>query len=956
MSAYLYLSHRMDSLIDRLIDHLEADPIDPICTRTIVVPNRQIREWILLEIAKKKGVAMGLKVVEIEELVPVSMNSLEMFCSLYSELIHSTDPELIYFVDGKKKRILDLAAQLATLFFSYGQFGKGLFEGSAEGWQQKILHKFFVEGPWRLPVQMKMDAPGPLICFGIDFLPTAYWEFLFRSPELSIYQFSPCAEYWEDLASDRERKKLERYWKKRGVAKKSRDQLDAYLRDAPRHLANWGKIGRETLKIFDRFDLQIEDVYPTLNPDSLLKRIQFDLLTFQETQKIPPDDSVKLFLTGSSRLKEVECLRDEILRLGIPYHEISVLAPDIEPYVPLIEYVFSDRIPYRISGFDIATQSSFRQGLERLLHLASGRWEAEEVLTLFETPSFYRKQQWTPDKLEQFRNWIDSVRIKWGRDEGHRMEILTNTLGNGQYEDQNSWEKGLDRLLDAVIFLLPMQINPDLFEELISILSLLKTLDLKGEKTLFCWAEALEKAARDFLVIDPNDEADMGAQNVFSQLLFDLRKSQNENLFPFEVIQRLLNRPCLGQMHSSHLHAIRFAPLDACAMIPSRALFLIGMDEDSFPRTKTSSSLDLLKGQVPDIADRDRYLFLQALFSAQEFLRISYGHLSADEGKPVGPSLLVQELTSTIDIQTSVYCPPPVPIEKPHLLWSNVSPSLPPQEEQVLSISDLRLLARHPWKFFLQKVHGIYLNEEWEDSFALQKGRLVRASLEKPIQEVFAEEEFLPGTFGEALRLEVSEKAEEWQSQLEEWQLKPFSLTLRDNCTEIQWDGPHCIAPPLQIGAVRLIGEIKLATQKGLVCTNEDHLSGCLKVWPEALIVAMTFNAPQIWMLRNGKSKAIENVEPSLKAFIEYYFLSLKAPSPLLSDWADPFLRKGLVEFEKKMEKGSSFEDPVMDWVLARAQIPNAEELYSNWSPILKETFASLIQLYPTRGKTHAAI
>jgi len=205
MSAFLVLSHRMNFLVDRLIDQFEAEPIDPILTRTVVVSNRQMREWLLLEIAKKNGVAMGLKVVEIEQLLPPSINSLEMFCSIYSELLQATDPELLSYVEGKKKRILDLADQLTTLFFSYGQFGKEMFSERG-GWQQDLLHKLFVEGPWRLPVQMEMEASGPLICFGIDLLPPVYWEFLFHSTELSIYQFSPCAEYWEDLASDREKK------------------------------------------------------------------------------------------------------------------------------------------------------------------------------------------------------------------------------------------------------------------------------------------------------------------------------------------------------------------------------------------------------------------------------------------------------------------------------------------------------------------------------------------------------------------------------------------------------------------------------------------------------------------------------------------------------------------------------------------------------------------------------
>jgi exonuclease V gamma subunit len=947
MVPKLFLSYRLDSLLDQLLQQIDETPLDPLETRTVLVPNGQIKQWLLLEIAKRKGIAMGLKVLEIHQLFPPSLSCLEMFCLIFSALSKSRAPELVSYLNGKKKRILDLAGQLSSLFFKYGEYDASLLEEKKGGWQHEILRKLFIDGPWRLPVQTEVQITESIICFGIDALPPVYWKFLFRCKALSIYLFSPCVDFWADLCTDRERKQLNRYWKKRGAVKTKRDELDQYLRQAPKNLANWGKLGRDTLKIFDQFNLETEEVYPNFEPSSLLKQVQYDLLTFQETQNPKTDDSIKVVLTGSSRLKEIEALRDEILRLQIPYHEISVLAPNIEPYVPLIEFVFGDEIPYRISGFDVAPQSSFRQGLVRLLRLGSGRWEAEEALSLFETPSFYRKQNWDSETLADFRLWVSKVDIEWGLDADHRKDVLNETLGKEAYEDRGSWENGMDLLLESVVYLKPMQVNGERFDALIGILSRLKELNFKGERSLSAWADSLENAAAAFLLADPNDEADSAVLSLFRQLLLDLRSFETVELFPFDVVEHFLIRPCKGKLRSSHLHAVRFSTLEEGAAIPARGLFLIGMDEESFPRVQTSTSLDLLRSKTPDGADRDRYLFLQALFSASEFLRISYGHLSADEGKPVGPSLLVQELLSATGTRiSSVYRAPARPEKKKSFVWPPFSKRPLPEGELTLPISELRQLARHPWKFFLQKAHGIYLKDELEESFALQKALLLRSTIGKSIEAP----KVPPGLFGKAMEMDVAEKASEWRLQLEAWQIEPFSLVLRENCTELQPEGCNYAAPPLEFSwdrlKVRLVGEIKQTSLKGLISANEDTLAGALKVWPEALAAALSLNAPQIYMLKNGKIKQLANPHESLKGFIEYYFQCLHAPSPLISDWADALLRKGALELEKKIEKGSLFEDPIMKWVLSHAEMPPAEEIFFSWAPFLKESLRRLIQLY----------
>lgn len=952
----LFLSHRIDPLVDRLVEQLDADPVEPLMTRAILVPNNQMKQWLLLEIAKRKGIAMGLKIACIDEGIFQQHSPLEVFCRIYDALRASSDLELQSYLQGNKKKLLSLTEELSLLFFTYGQYGQALFDPDCKtiDWQHAILQTLFVKGSLRMPVQMLSTLqPYFIHCFGIDYLPPLFWNFLFRAPSLSIYCFSPCIDFWEDLCSERDLRNLHRQVRK---------QIDSYLRDAPPLLANLGKLGRETLKIFDRFDLQMEEVYPLLEPDSLLKKLQFSLLNFQAAPK-ELDDSIKIFLTGSSRLKEMECVRDEILRLQLPFHEISVLAPDIEPYVPLIEFVFRD-IPYRISSFDIAPQSSFRQGLVRLLNLVSGRWEAEDVLALFETPAFYRKQGWDEKHLEQFRKWVDYARIKWGRNPLHRKEVLKETLIERD-STQGSWEEGLDRLLDTIVYLKPIQMNPDLLEKFIGIISHLSNLAICGEKTTVAWADSLEMIASEWLFSDPENEADRATQSSFFHFLRDLRQCPGESLFPFAVMQRELFRPSLGQIHASHLHAVRFAPLEESALLPAKALFIIGMDEESFPRVKIASALDLLKKEkifIPKRADRDRYLFLETLFSAQEFLRISFGHLSADEGKPVGPSLLVQELMNTLGLSATIYKSPSITASKNEgFLWPKISDSAMPEGPITIALSDLRALARHPWKFYLQKVHGIYLNEPLEDSFALQKEQLLRMTLGEPVEHVLKEAKLLPGLLGDALRLEILEKAVAWKNQLLEWRLQPFSLTFSEHCTEKYWENSNCIVPPLTLAwesglKVHLVGEIKQATLQGLICLNEDKIGGVLKIWPEALALAIALDAPQIWMLRNGKTKRVESPENGLKSFVEYYFRCLSAPSPLLEGWADAILRKGADVLGKTIQKNSPFADPVIEWVLARAQLPTAEEILLEWGTYLQKTFSNLTALYPSRRKNHGSV
>jgi exodeoxyribonuclease V gamma subunit len=71
------------------------------------------------------------------------------------------------------------------------------------------------------------------------------------------------------------------------------------------------------------------------------------------------------------------------------------------------------------------------------------------------------------------------------------------------------------------------------------------------------------------------------------------------------------------------------------------------MQEGAFPRVAHSSSLNLMLGQdfvhyCPSSTDLDRYLFLEALHSAQDYFLVSYQGYNYKETKEYQPSLVIE--------------------------------------------------------------------------------------------------------------------------------------------------------------------------------------------------------------------------------------------------------------------------------------------------------------------------
>lgn len=842
----------------------------------IFVPNIVLKQWLLVQLAKESptGCVAGYKVCTIDEMIysqfPCMPSKLEMRCLIYDALETDLDK-------------LELTRQLADLFFSYGKYGIP----EKEDWQMKLFGKLF-GSKFQLPMQFlpKMDffTDDPCHFFGFNALPSVYWSYLEKSGGY-FYLFSPCIHFWEDIRTNREQARF-------GVASS----------DAPRLLANLGKLGRAKV-----LELDIEPVYSSKFESTMLGALQNEIVTFRtfEEEK-KPDDSIRVFRTGASKLFEVETIGREILRLckekGLQFSEISLFAPNIQEYVSLIECVFSQlSIPYRFPQIPI--QSSFHQGILRIIDLMKGPWSAEKVKHLFEAKSFTLKDR--------------ELLIKW-----------TDEL----FQYSSDWEKGFAELLKKATTYTPgpvkEMIQLSAFDALETLFETLQSLqaDLESKpKTLEQWASQIEAIAEKYLSYDEDQAA-------FASAMRNLKRSRIESKeFPLEIIVDILTQGLHSSYYGNYLHAVCCSSIQEGAVVPARACFLLGMDEESFPRKRQGTSLDLLKKE-PDIADVDRYLFLQILLGTKEFLTISYSHISPDDGKQVSASVVVQELLDEWPALSKTVLPPAIP-KRNLAFFTFVCPPEIPIDERTISLSDLTFFARHPWKYYLQKVKNIVLEKRNTRSFRALRSAVTRGSLDWPIENVIdARKERFPGIFEEAFRLDAQEKSMQMQKQFEQWGKKKRSLTFYQTAF-----GNECA--PLLVANAKIIGEISHCMEDGALHFGDDHISSLVKVWPEVLTACIALQSPKIYFLKTGKIKTIFNAESALQKFIAYYLRCQKTLSPLIPDWADSLLRN------KEFSPEFQYEDETCQWIVSRLELPAS--LIEEWA-WLKASFSELIGLYET--------
>ncbi|MFP4245822.1 MAG: exodeoxyribonuclease V subunit gamma [Halochromatium sp.] len=577
----------------------------------------------------------------------------------------------------------------------------------------QIHQRFLAQAKTLDPAQRPPRLPRRVIVFGISSLPRQTidaLEALAKVSQVMLFVHNPSRHYWGDLVEGRE---LFRQAYRRDAQRGQRkipgglDEQALHLYGHPL-LAAWGKQGRDYIRLLDEHDergryeerfqqhgLQIDLFESPLEADapdsaSLLQQLQDDILELrplherraQASAIDPHTDRSLSFLVAHSPQREVEILHDQLLdafaaaeQAGQPLapREILVMVPDIDRYAPHIEAVFGRfapddrrRIPFQLSDQAERQRNPLLIGLESLLKLPQSRLALGDLLDLLEIPALRARFGLQETDLPQLRQWVIGANVRWGLDAAHRAG-----LGLPPDLEQNSWLFGLRRMLlgFAAGDSAPWQgIEPyaevgGLDAALVGPLAeLLQTLahhwaQLKTPRPPTQWGELLAALLDACFCAETDADERILARlrDALEQWLQDVTDGGlGAEPLPLEVVRDAwlgaLDEPSLSQRFLAG--AVNIATLMPMRAIPFRQIWLLGMNDGDYPRSRRPADFDLMANDYrPGDRSRredDRYLFLEALLSARERLVISWVGRSVRDNSERPPSVLVGQLRDHI--------------------------------------------------------------------------------------------------------------------------------------------------------------------------------------------------------------------------------------------------------------------------------------------------------------------
>ncbi len=525
---------------------------------------------------------------------------------------------------------------------------------------QRVIEKL------NTPGDLSGVLPGRVSVFGLHIMPPLFLQYLqglSRHSEVHLFLLSPCSQYWGDMESKG------RLFKKR--LHRIEHKLPSAAPFGDRHplLGSLGRQGRDfqemmlkTIEVETEFN-SFEDPLIDSTP-SLLHRLQSDILNdrisepSEETKK--PDDSL-VILSCHSRLREVEVLKDHILRLlhrdpSLELRDIIVMAPDIHEYASLIPAVFDD-IQHSISDRSLGRYNNLINVFLAFLELFDGRFGWIEVLDILKNERVHPRFDLAASDLDDLEHLVRDAGIRWGLSASQRRKMDLPEFA------ENSWAFGLDRLLMGVA------IDSD---EMVD--GILPYTDIEGAQAqalggLCAFISLVERAGNEFyqerdlsgwsmlllgLVEDLFGDDDREDLLELRDILLSLATTYMP-FHPHPVGIRVI-RSWLSQCVHESLSGAGFlrGSLTFCSMLPMRSIpfrvvCLLGLNDGEFPKNDSWATFDLTAPPRARQGDRsarsdDRYQFLEALLAARDTLYVSYIGRSIKSNEEIPPSVVVTEL------------------------------------------------------------------------------------------------------------------------------------------------------------------------------------------------------------------------------------------------------------------------------------------------------------------------
>jgi exodeoxyribonuclease V gamma subunit len=722
----IYTSNRMEILAEQLAQIIRKPLPSPLAPEIIVVQSRGMERWISMRLAEFNGISANCS-------FPFPNAFLEsIFKKVKPDLpeISPFDPAVLTFRlmriipqclnlngfenlksyladDNNQLKLFQLSGKIADLFDQYLVFRPELiftWEEKKENknppytWQARLWQELIGEiGIWHRArlrqklfqkiQQLSLDAstlPARVSIFGTSYLPLFHLQVfaeLSRLIEINFFIVDPCREYWADIVSDQEIKKISR--KHPRIA----ENIEWYhFEKGNRLLASMGSQGRDFFDLITGFDCEYHEHFEEPAEQSLLAGLQSDILNlrdregadatgFEESEDLK---SVSIQIHSChSPMREIEILHDNLLAMfeadpDLAPRDIIVMTPDIETYAPFVHAVFDAqtdeklRIPFSIADQSPRRENRMFDGFLALLDFADSRFGVVQVISLLEFSGIKERFGLVDSDLKIIERWINDTHIRWGIDKASRQEA-----GLPGYSE-NTWRAGFARLLLG--YAMPGE-NKTMFKGILpfdniegSEVQILGRF-LEFVDRLFLWSKTLAEPRKLsqwqktlFALIDQFFQPDENTARELQMLRQALDELGNREVYA--DFQEDVEPQVIRSYLKSHLEQNNYGAgfltggVTFCAMLPMRSIpfkiiCLIGMNNEAFPRDHQPLNFDLM-AKYPRPGDRsrrndDKYLFLESLISARQKFYVSYVGQSIQDNSPIPPSVLVSELLDSIE-------------------------------------------------------------------------------------------------------------------------------------------------------------------------------------------------------------------------------------------------------------------------------------------------------------------
>ena len=1042
---YVHHSNRLETLARSLAQQVMTSTADPFEPRWVVVQNAGMGRWLSMQVAQLTGVAAHFKylfpaeltwellrrVLTIAEHNPCSIEVLRW--RLLQEFLQRSEQHQValghYLQTGQDDSAWQLAQQLAGVFDGYLFFRPDwvrAWESQASTelshWQEKLWQSVIGEPKLAHWVNLQTEfitkladfpaeqLPNPIIFFSIPALSPAYIELIAKVAEqvdIHFFIMNPSLHYWGDLESQKRRMRYQ-------------PSEQDYVSVGNPLLASWGVQGRDFIEILRNSEPYPQELENFFEPSahSLLQIVQSDILHLEASSEVTAsnqgldqelaqdfelDRSISLHACHSP-LREVEVLYDQLLAIleqhpDLTAAEVVVMSPDINAYAPFIESVFSSSVvalPFSIADQRFSQAMNISHACAQLLELPQGRFEAESIFTLLEYTEIRQHFGLDEAQVQQCREWVRAVNIRWGVDAEFRRQFARQTTF------EHTWRYGLDRLLLG--FALPG-------EQLLG--GVLPYNELEGSQTLI-----LERFQQCLAVLFSTAQwasqrarlDDWGAR--FSRIVDQLFPREAETQTVYRGIDKVLSsaqlagftEPVAWSVFKSALRreleqtsqesgflgqGITFCNLMPMRSVPFRVVALLGMQDGGFPRQDNRLSFDLLAADKRRKGDRsrreeDRYLFLESLLSARDYFYISYLGQSIQDNSEIMPSVLVSELLDYLEKRFGLNAQMlitrhPLQAFSPRYFQANPAlftyakdylslqyatveqqssacfwdqPQLPAPDESLrqVSLNELIQFYRQPARIFLQRQFDLRLTETLD---------------ELAEREPFALEAFTDSRIGEQALQHLQRGDEAWQLQarLRAQGLlphgKPGELIVEQQLEQVQillaklpqLTEQQTLDLNLSLGAFSLHGQIQGVSAAGIQLYHFGHLGvwQWVSVWLQHLAlnlcqrpagwsaVTQLYTVDKAWQLTEITEAAAE-----LELLLDGYWLGLQQPLPFFPKSAWQMAAKGAAADDEVVLRAGQEEWAGNSYHAGESAKPEYRLLYRGRSPLDEQPAACI--------------